>query len=394
MARKKNEEVRPAKKSKADGHKRRSGSRRLKNRISLIFPILLAVLGTYLLIMNYSYDTIYRTSSYTKETTDAHSYGIFKNGIIRYNKDGVAFLNRKNEEIWLHSSQFRTPIVDIGKDTFAVADAGGNAIQVFTKDGLKGEIETKLPIEKISVSDQGIVSTILKNEKIPLIVTYDSTGNVLVENQIKASSMGYPTAIELSPNGNVLAVAYLDVSTAAMKTKVICYNFGAEGKTKNNNEVSIEEYADTYIPEIYYMGESKFVAVSDHSFILYEGKSVPVKKKEVEIEQQIKSVFHTDKYIGFILLNEEKSGYKARLYNKNGSQIMNHDFTGEYTNVQMQENEIIMYTGSQCCILTKNGLLRFQGDLRAEALLVLATNGINKYLVMSANELRTIHLLK
>lgn len=367
---------------------------KLKNSSSLILPILLAVIGTYMLIATHSYDTIYRTTSYKKDTTDTHTYAEFKNGIVRYNKDGVAFLNRKNNELWIHSSQFGTPVLDIGENVFAIADISGNAIQVFTEKGLKGEIETKLPIEKLTVSSQGIVGVILKNEMNPVVMVFDATGNVLIENQINAVSMGYPTALELSPDGTVLAVAYLDVSSATMTTKVICYNFGEEGKKNKNYEVSVEEYENTYIPELYFMNDSTLVAVSDHSFILYGGKEVPVKRKEIEITQQIKSIFHNEKYIGFILLNESKSGYEARLYNKNGEQIMNRSFTGEYANVQMQEDEIIMYTGSQCCILTRTGLIKFEGDLKADALLILETNGLNKYLVMSANELRTVHLLK
>lgn len=365
-----------------------------KNNSSLILPIILAVIGTGLLVTTHSYDTIYRTVSYKKETTDAHTFAAFKNGVIRYNKDGVAFLNRRNDELWIHSSQFGTPILDVSEDAFAIADVGGNAIQVFTEQGLKGEIETKLPIEKISISGQGIVSVILKSELSSVIVTYDSTGNVLVENQINAVSMGYPTALELSPDGTMLAVAYLDVSSAAVNTKVICYNFGTAGEKNKNYEASVEEYKDAYIPELYYMNDSTLVAVSDQSFIVYEGKEKPIKKKEVAIDQQIKSVFHTDKYIGFILLNESKSGYEARLYNKNGQQVMNRSFEGEYTKVQMQDDEIIMYTGSHCCILTKTGLVKFEGNLKTDAELVLETKGLNKYLVMSANELRTVRLLK
>ena len=37
---------------------------------------------------------------------------------------------------------------------------------IFQREGLKGEIKTTLPIEKISVSEQGIVSVIVKNEFI------------------------------------------------------------------------------------------------------------------------------------------------------------------------------------------------------------------------------------
>lgn len=365
-----------------------------KKESSLVLPIVLAVLGTSLLVTTHSYDTIYRTVSYKKETTDAHTFAAFKNGIIRYNKDGVAFLNRRNDELWIHSSQFGTPILDVGENAFAIADVGGNAIQVFSEKGLKGEIETKLPIEKISVSGQGIVSVILKSEMSSVIVTYDSTGNVLAESQISAASMGYPTAIELSPDGTMLTVAYLDISSAAVNTKVICYNFGTTGKKNENYEASVEEYKDVYIPELYYMNDSTLVAVSDQSFIIYEGKEKPIKKKEVAIDQQIKSVFHADKYIGFILLNESKSGYEARLYNKKGEQIMNRPFEGEYANVQMQDDEIIMYTGAHCCILTKTGLVKFEGNLKMDAELVLETKGLNKYLVMSENELRTVHLTK
>lgn len=367
---------------------------KIKSIASLALLIVLAVLGTYLLVANHSYDSILRTASYSNDLTDSHTYAVFKNGIIRYNKDGIAFLNRRNEELWLQPAQFGTPILDIGEDTFAVADNGGNTIQIFTKDGLKGEIETTLPIEKISVSGQGVVSAILKNETAPIVVVYDAAGNILVENQINISSLGYPTAVELSEDGTVLAVACLNVNTPTLKSTVVCYNFGGEGNSKNNYEVSVEEYADAYIPELYFMGDSTLVAVSDHSFIIYEGKETPVKKQEVEMTQEIKSVFHTDKYIGFVLLNSDKSGYEARLYNKSGKQIMNRSFTGEYTNVNMYDDEIIMYSNSQCCIISKTGVVRFEGDMKSDALLVMNAYGINKYLVMSTNELRTVHLVK
>ena len=57
-----------------------------------------------------------------------------------------------------------------------VADSGGNNILVFSEEGLKGEIETTLPIERITVSDQGIVSVVLRNENTPEIITYDAAG--------------------------------------------------------------------------------------------------------------------------------------------------------------------------------------------------------------------------
>ena len=70
------------------------------------------------------------------------------------------------------------------------------------------------------------------------------------------------------------------------------------------------------------MDKSNLVVVSDHSFIIYSGKDVPKKKKEVTLKQEIQSTFHTSKYIGFILLKEDKTGYEVCLYNKAGKQVM------------------------------------------------------------------------
>lgn len=359
-----------------------------------ILLVIMVVGGTILLIKNQSYTKIRTAESYEKETSDTNRYVQFADGIVRYSRDGIVFLNRKNQEQWIQPCQIQNPVIDVNEETFAVADSGGNSILVFTKDGLKGEMETTLPIEKISVSNQGIVSAILKNDNSPTIATYDAKGNVLVENQVVVSSMGYPAALCMSRDGKTLGVSYLSTKDGALKSKVAFYNFGESGKKKADNQVSMEEYDGKIIPEMYFMDDNTSVAVSDNSFIIYEGKDVPRKIKEVELNQEIKSVFHTDKYIGFILLNKGKSGYEARLYNKSGKQIMNKEFNGEYNNIKMVNDQIIMFAGSKCCIITKNGIQRFKGDLGVDALEVIPTWGINRYLVMSANELNVVYLVK
>ena len=395
MAQKKNPNLRLMKPLNLEEMKKKAGQYRRSRAKKWLTGIVLGsmmIFGTGMLIVNHPYDTVYSTSSYKRETADSNQYAAFGKGIVRYSRDGITYLTRKNEERWIWPSQFKNPEIDIQKNVFAVGDIGGNAIQVFTEDGVKGEIETTLPIEMFSVSDQGIVSAVLKNENAPMIVTYDAAGNILVENQVSASGNGYPTALEMSPDGTVLMVSSLSSEGGALKSKVVCYNFGETGKKESDRQTGSEEYADVIIPEIYFMGASRAVAVSDKSFVVYEGGQNLKKKTEIQIGQEIKSSFHTDQYIGFVLLNKDKSGYEVRLYNKNGKMLMNRELTGEYSNVQMVGNEIILYEGSKCCIITSTGVPRFKGDLKVDALAVIPVNGFNKYLVMSANELRVIHL--
>ena len=372
--------------------KRRHARGRLKKAAAAAFLVFMVLAGTYLLLTNHLYHTVYETASYKRETSNNNRYVAFRNGIVRYSKNGVTYLNRRNEVLWIQPAQFQNPMIDISDGTFAVADLSGNSVQVFTEDGLKGEFETNLPIEKFSISNQGIVSAILKNEKSPMVVTYDSTGNILVENQVVTGSMGYPTALDMSPDGNVLMVSYLDMRSGVLKSRVAGYNFSEEGAEKENHQVSLEEYEDSVMPEVFFMDGYTSVAVGDHSFVISEGWAVPEKKKEVRIPQEIKSSFHTDRYIGFVLLNEEKSGYELRLYDKAGKQVMNRAIAGEYGNVQMVGNEIILYEGDRCSIYTSTGMPRFDGSLKEDVLMMIPTEGINQYLVMSTDELRVIYL--
>lgn len=354
----------------------------------------LAVCGTYLLLKNETYGQARKASGYTNEISDSNSYIRFGNGIVRYSRDGVVFLNRKNEEQWIQSAQIQNPIIEVNDDTFAVADSGGNSILVFTEDGLKGEIETTLPIEKISVSNQGIVSAILRNENSPKIISYDATGNILVEQQASLSSTGYPVALEMSDDGNELAVSYVYTVGTQIRSRVVYYNFGEAGQAKADNIVASDVYQGTVMADIFYMGSSRSVVVGDNSFVVYSCGEVPEKQQEVTLDQEIKSVFHSDRYIVLILLNQEKSGYEVRLYDRSGNLMLSRAITGDYSNVRIDGDEIIMFDGSRCCIVTATGVVKFQGDLGIDALEMFRAPGLNRYYVMTVNELRVIYLTK
>ena len=119
---------------------------KVRRALVLLVLILLAVCGTYLLLDNQTYARARTASEYPSDLTDMSSYIQFADGIVRYNRDGVVFLNKENEEQWIQPAQIQNPVICVKDNVFAVADNGGNNILVFTRDGLKGEIETNLPI--------------------------------------------------------------------------------------------------------------------------------------------------------------------------------------------------------------------------------------------------------
>jgi len=350
------------------------------------------VTGTYLVIENQTYTSVATADSHKKDTEDSNQYIAFSDGVIRYSRDGVVFLNKKNKEKWIQPCQIQNPIVDVNEDVFAIADVGGNTIMIFQKSGLKGEIETTLPIEKISVSNQGIVSAILKNESTPQIISYDAVGNILVEHQVNLNSTGYPISLDMSADGENLMVSYLSTKNGTLKSMVAFYNFGKEGQEKTDNLIYTEDFDQTVVPDVFYMDASTSVAVGDKSFVIYEGTKSVKKKTEVKLNQEIRSEFHSERYIGFILTNKDKSGYEVQLYDKTGKQIINREITGEYSHVKIAGDEIIMFDRTKGCIISDTGIQRFKGDWGIEAQEVIPVAGIHRYLIAGEDELRLVYL--
>ena len=142
------------------------------------------------------------------------------------------------------------------------------------------------------------------------------------------------------------------------------------------------------------MGGGRSVVVGDNSFVIYRGTESPAVEKEITLDQEIQSVFHSDEYIGLVLLNREKSGYELRLYNRIGEQMLSRDIPGKYDNIKVDGDEIIMFDGSRCCIVTVTGIIKFEGKLDVDAQEMFRAFGVNRYYVMSVDELQVIYLTR
>ncbi|MDD3403989.1 MAG: DUF5711 family protein [Hespellia sp.] len=356
--------------------------------------ILFIVTGTYLLLSFQQYTNVSTIKTYTNAGSDNNSYLTFASGIIRYTSDGVVFLNKSNVVLWNQPYQIQSPMIEATEKSFAIADQGGTSILVFTKDGLKGEIKTSQTIEKIALSEQGIVSAILKDSKEPKVISYDATGNILVEHDIDISATGYPIGVSMSPDGNLLGVSYLSIQNNVLTDRIIYYNFGTVGQDKANKAVMTAEYTNTIMPTMYFMNQDTSVIVGDDRFIINSGSQIPEEKKVIELKKEIKSTFHTDRYIGFVLKNTESTNYELRVYNAAGREVMSTDFSGEYSNVKIFGREVVMYEGSRACIYGLNGIQKFRGRLTLDAQDIIPVFGINKYLLINANETQIVRLVK
>lgn len=356
--------------------------------------VVAATVVIFLVVYLQTYTKVRVADTYARNGAADNNYKQFADGMLKYSRDGISYLNQKGEEQWNQSYQIKNPFVVTAEKSAVVVDKGGNDIVVFEEKGIKGEIHTTLPIEKVAVSEQGIVCAVLKDSMDPKIICYDTAGNVLVEHKTSLSGTGYPMDVSISPDGEVMQVVYLQMQTGKIVSKVVYYNFGEAGDGKTDHQVSAKEYEGTIMAEGFFMSQKISAAVGDNVLSIYKGGSAPEEAVSVNIDKEIKSVFYNDEYIGLVLRNEGKGGYELRLYNTSAKQVLSKEFTGDYSNVKICGDQVIMYDGKACSIFLKNGIQRFDGETDTNILEIFPVAGVNKYIVMNANGMENVRLVK
>lgn len=373
----------------------RKHKRRFRIKVLLIISAFLFVsIGSFLLIYLQTYTEVRVVDTRKSGDSDNNNYRQFADGVLKYSRDGVALLNRKGEEVWNQPYQIKSPMVEIYKESGAIADKGGNDVVVFDKKGWRGEIHTDYPIEKIAVSARGIVSMILKNENSPKIVCYDAAGNLLVELKTSFTGTGYPMDLGISEDGKLLLVTYMCVQDGVVTSKINYYNFDGEKETSKDYEVLEEIYKDMIAPTAFFLNDSVSVVAGSNKLLFYKGKETPVLAQTVTLNKQIKSVFHSNRYVGLVLKNEGKAGYELCLYNASGKKLMSQDFIGDYSNIKIDGSQVILYDGKKCSIFSRTGIHKFEGEMSHNILEIFPMAGVNKYIVMNANGMEVVRLVK
>lgn len=359
-----------------------------------LLVIILILIGGFAVLRYVTYEHVNVVKTYENESTSNAHYIQYADGILEYGKDGVAMLKKNGEEIWNHPNQMNNPFVEICRETVIVADKGGTSILVFQKDGLKGEIHTTTPIEKASVSAQGIVAAILMNEEVPRVMCYDAMGNVLVEHKATFSSTGYPVDVALSQDGNALIVSYIGVKGATTQANVVYYHFGEAGADKDEHRVATMSYSETIVPIAAFLNKSTSLLVTDHSLVLVKDVEQPEVVCEVELDKEVKSIAYNEDMIAVVLKNNTISGYELRAFKTNGELLFQTEFEGEYSNLKVVDDTVILYDGSKCAIYNRVGVCKYAGNIELQILDIFPVMGIEKYNVISANGFQEIQLAK
>lgn len=371
-----------------------------KHKLTIVYRVLLAAaaLGAALALVEVQakrhiytgYDTV---SSVNRETSSDAIDVRLKNGILTYSKDGAHCTDAKGNVKWNQTYVIQDVKLATCGSVAAIGSYNGREIYVQNTEKQLGTITTTMPIRNITVADTGRVTATLADTDATWIMTYEADGSNSYTGQAHMNDGGYPLSISLSPSGELLAVSYLYVDAGVVKSNVVFYNFGPVGANQSDYMVSAYTYSDLVVPKVQFMNNDTAFAAGDSRLMIFSGSQKPVTIGEYLYDEEIQSVFYSEKYVGLVFLSDQaETKYRMDVYNTSAAKVGSYYFDVDYTDIFFEEDAMVIYNESECQIFTTEGVEKYRGNFGKSVRLMLPAGGSYKYYLVTDNTIDTIQL--
>lgn len=365
--------------------------------ILAFFSVVLAAAITcsvfYVQMKNRIYADYEVRSSVSRESITGTTSMNLDGAILTYSKDGVNCSDTKGTVLWNQTFEMQNPIITTKGKAAAMADYNGRTIYVMDKEKFLGKISTNLPIRNIAVSANGVVAAVLDDSSVTWIYLYDSSGNELGYFKTRMKNSGYPIAVTMSENGQLVLVSYLYVDSGEIKSKIAFYNFGQVGKNETDNFVSGYDYADTIVPFTGFMNASTAFAVADDRIMFYTGSQIPTSAAESLFTDEVQSVYYSSNYVGLVYLNTDgEDQYRMDVYNTSGTKVLSKTFNIEYTDIVFGTDYFVVYNELECMVCNINGVEKYNGDFKKTVYTLIPTQNAARYVLVTQDSIESIEL--
>lgn len=354
--------------------------------------VMAALLIIVILVSHYNsqvYTKISVTKQVEKKNSSSSSYLNNVGSVITYSEDGVSCVNDKGAALWNMTFEMKNPIVKKSDTYVAVADNGGHIVYAVDNTSKVYEIDTKMPIRDISISEKGLIAAVVEDKNNSWVYVYDLNGVLLVEVKATMTKTGYPMSVAIS--GEIMAVSYLYVDSDMMKSSVIFYNFGGIGATMTDRIVSAYEYPDSVVPIIAFLDAESIFAVGDDRMMFYTGSKKPVDVADVMLNEKIVGVYYGANSVGLVFYDDSgEHKYKLALYNKNGTKVMEYRYDIDYKDILISGSQVMIYNENDCIIVSNDGKEKFNGTFETPVQFVATTQSPKKYILVTAESLDTV----
>lgn len=313
--------------------------------------------------------------------------------VLTYSRDGAHCTNSRGEITWNQTYGIQDVKISVCGNTVAIGEYNGRNIYMANSEKLLGNITTTMPIRDLAVSSTGAVVAVLADVDITWVNIYDSSGKLCYEGRTYMNNSGYPASVSLSPNGELLCVAYVYVDTGVIKTNIAFYNLGIVGDNYGDHLVGGYPYTDMLVPYVQFMNNETAFAVGDGRLMIYSGGYKPENKGEFLYDEEVKSVFYSDRYVGLVFASDDSEHlYKLNVYSAAAERVGTYYFDMAYSDIFFGKDNFVIYNELKCQIMTLGGIEKFNGSFSKTVELMLPLGNSYQYMLITDASIDKIQL--
>lgn len=214
-----------------------------------------------------------KTSVVTYASDSKTGYRSYDDGYIQYTKDGAKFLTKSGSESWNDVYTMTSPIIDERGKYTAVFETDGRAVRVYNDNGLVYNVQMSDPILSVSVCENGYIGVIENGDSYSVSV-YSTSGSLIFQ-RIEAEKGVYPFSCDISPNGEIIAISYMDTTGVEIDAKVGMFYIDADkGAEYTDSMFAAVEKNDEVIFGVYFVSNNDLIAVGDRHIIYISSAGV------------------------------------------------------------------------------------------------------------------------
>ena len=371
------------------------------HRLAIVYRAVLVIglVGAALALAYFSWrDKVFTETAVIKSSPISEaataSFCSFDEYILQYSKDGIRCMNSDGTMLWNQTYEMQAPIVHTCRRVVAVGDYNGHIIHVAGVSGLMGSVDTNLPIRDFCVSEQGVVAAVLDDQDNTWIYLYDAQGNTLAYFRTTMADSGYPVALAISPNGQLVGVSFLYAREGKLRTSIAFYNFGSVGQNATDNYVSGYDYTGAVAPFIQFLDDSNVCAVSDDRIMFYAGAQIPTSRAEhLTAGEEIAGVYCQDDHVALLFHNSTEEGaYRLQVYDTSGEAVVTLYFDQDFEDILLLKDRVAIYGADAWLLYDMHGNKKFDGTFEDPVRLLAETQVRNRFMAVSGSKIEVLEL--
>lgn len=253
----------------------------------LLIPIAIAavIIGGALFFLNSGIGQNGKVISYGADSKT--SFRTYDNGFLQYTKDGVNYYGSTGSKSWSDSYTMTTPIAVERGDYTAIFETEGRSVRVYDDEGLVYSVQTSDTVAAVALAENGYTG-VITNGSSYMVSVYNTSGNMLFQ-RVEADSGVYPLCCDISSDGEIIAISYMDTTGVSIKSKIGMFYISAEeGADYTDSMYSAVSKDDDIIFKLYFMSGNKLIAIGDKHIVSIS--SAGVEESSTEVTNEITGV--------------------------------------------------------------------------------------------------------